>query len=116
MSAEIRTGEEWSACLKPMFDTVTGKFEKGPYVPKQHTKDSWVTRTREYFDSKLGSWQTAITHTLNRPEARILIYGDSGCLSVEASLPKLLHGSNLMTVTHAGSLASFSKHYQSPRL
>ncbi len=70
-------------------------------MPKEHTKDSWVTRTREYFDSKLGSWQTAITHTLNRPEARILIYGDSGCLSVEASLPKLLHGSNLMTVTHA---------------
>src|SRR5258708_5678110 len=101
MSAEIRTGEEWSACLKPMFDTVTGKFEKGPYVLKEQKKDSWVTRTREYFDSKLGSWQTAITHTLNRPEARILIYGDSGCLSVEASLPKLLHGNNLMTVTHA---------------
>jgi hypothetical protein len=89
-----------------MFDTVTGKFEKGPYVPKKHTKDSWVTRTRDYFDSKLGSRQTAISHTLNRPEARILIFGDSGCLSVEASLPKLLHGSNLMTVTHADEALS----------
>jgi hypothetical protein len=83
-----------------MFDTVKGKFEKGPYVPKERTKDAWVTRTREYFDSKLGSWQTAITHNLNRPEARVSIFGDSGCLSVEASLPKLLHGNNLMTVTH----------------
>jgi len=84
-----------------MFDTVTGRFEKGPYVPKEHAKDSWVTRTRDYFDSKLGSRQTTISHALNRPEARILIYGDSGCLNVEASLPKLLHGNNLMAVTQA---------------
>ena len=83
-----------------MFDTVKGKFEKGPYKPKEHTKDAWVTRTREYFDSTLGSWQTAITHTLSRPEARVSIFGDSGCLSVEASLPKLLYGNNLMMVIH----------------
>ena len=85
-----------------MFDTIAGKFEKGPYLPKEHAKDSWVTRTRDYFDSKLGCRLTTTSHALNRPEARILIYGDSGCLSVEASLPKLLHGNNLMTVTHAG--------------
>ncbi len=83
-----------------MFDTVKGKFEKGPYVPREHTKDSWVTRSRDYFDSKLGSRQTAISHTLSRPEARIAIFADSGGLTVEASLPKLLHGNNLMAVTH----------------
>lgn len=84
-----------------MFDTIKGKVEKGPYVPREHPGVYWVTRSRKYFDSKLGSRQTAITHTLNRPEARITIFGDSGCLNVEASLPKLLHGNNLMTVTHA---------------
>ena len=83
-----------------MFDTVTGKLEKGPYIPKEHTKDSWVTRTRKQFDSKLGVWLTTTSHALNRPEARILIYGDYGCLIVEASLPKLLHGNNLMSVIH----------------
>jgi hypothetical protein len=81
-----------------MFDTVTGKFEKGPYLPKQQTKDSWETRTRDFFDSKLGSRLTSTSHTLSRPEARIGIFGDSGILTVEASLPKLLHGNNLMTV------------------
>ncbi len=51
-----------------MFDTVTGRFEKGPYVPKEHTKDSWVTRTRDYFDSKLGSRQTTISHASIGPK------------------------------------------------
>jgi hypothetical protein len=84
--------------LKVMFDTVAGKFEKGPYLPKEQTKDSWETRTRDFYDSKLGTRMTSISHTLSRPEARIGIFGDSGILSVEASLPKLLHGNNLMPV------------------
>jgi hypothetical protein len=81
-----------------MFDTVTGKFERGPYVPKPETKDSWETRTTDFYDSKLGSRFTSVSHTLNRQEARIAIYGDGGVLTVEASLPKLLYGNNLMAV------------------
>jgi len=81
-----------------MFDTITGKFETGPYLPKKQTKDSWETHTRDFYDSKLGTRLTSTSHTLSRPEARIAILGDSGILCVEASLPKLLHGNNLMTV------------------
>src|SRR5262249_15391378 len=87
--------------LSPMFDTVTGKFERGPYFPRPETKDSWETRSRDFFDSKLGTRMTSISHTLSRPEARIAIYGDGGILSVEASLPKLLYGNNLATVNDA---------------
>jgi hypothetical protein len=100
ISPEIRTREETGRFLKLMFDAVKGKFEKGPYFPKERTKNSWVTRSRDQFDSKLGSRLTTISHTLNLPEARIAIFGDSVGLAVEASLPKLLHGSNLMTVTY----------------
>src|SRR6266436_6294677 len=85
-----------------MFDTVTGKFEKGPYLPRQQSKDSWETRTREFYDSKLGTRLTSVSHTLSRPEARIAIFGDSGILSVEASLPKIVHGNNLMPVNDTG--------------
>ena len=85
-----------------MFDTVTGKFEKGPYLPKEQTKDSWETRTHDFYDSKLGTRLTSVSHTLSRPEARIGIFGDSGILSVEASLPKLVHGNNLMPVIDTG--------------
>ena len=85
-----------------MFDTVKGKLEKGPYLPKQHTKDSWVSRTRDYFDPNLGSRQTAVSHILSRSEARILIYGDGGGMTVEASLPKLQHGNNLAAVYDPG--------------
>ncbi len=84
-----------------MFDTVTGKFEKGPYLPKELTKDSWETRTHDFYDSKLGTRLTSVSHSLSRPEARIGIFGDSGILSVEASLPKLVHGNNLMPVNDA---------------
>ena len=85
-----------------MFDTVTGKFERGPYVPKPETKDSWETRTRDFYDSKLGSRFTSVSHTLSRQEARIAIYGDGGILTVEGSLPKFLHGNNLMAVIDTG--------------
>jgi len=84
-----------------MFDTVTSKFEHGPYFPKPQTKDSWETRSRDFFDSKLGTRITSISHTLSRPEARIAIFGDAGILTVEASLPKLLYGNNLATVNDA---------------
>jgi hypothetical protein len=84
-----------------MFDTVTGKFELGPYSPKDESRNSWETRSRDFFDSKLGARMTSTTHTLSRKEARVAIYGDGGVLNVEASLPKLLYGNNLMTVTHA---------------
>jgi hypothetical protein len=84
-----------------MFDTIAGKFEKGPYFPKDESRNSWEMRTREFFDTKLGSRQTATSHVFNRPEARVAIYGDGGILRVEASLPKLLHGNNLKTVCDA---------------
>jgi len=81
-----------------MFDTVTGKSERGPYYPKAGTEKHWETRSRDFFDSKLGMGITSVAHTLNRPEARIAIYGDSGVLLVESSLPKLLYGNNLSTI------------------
>src|SRR5258708_28608824 len=84
--------------LTAMFDTVAGKFEKGPYFPKDESRNSWETRTREFFDAKLGTRQTSTGHVFSRPEARIAIFGDRGILRLEASLPKLLHGSNLMSV------------------
>jgi hypothetical protein len=88
--------------LKAMFDTIAGKFEKGPYFPKDESRNSWETRTREFFDAKLGTNQTAISRVLSRPEARIAIFGDGGMLHVEASLPKLLCGNNLVAVTDPG--------------
>ncbi len=84
-----------------MFDTVAGKFEKGPYFPKDESRNPWETRTRKFFDTKLNSWETATSHTFNRPEARVAIYGDGAILHVEASLPKLLYGNNLATVCDA---------------
>jgi hypothetical protein len=87
--------------LKVMFDTVAGKFEKGPYFPKDESRNSWETRTREFFDAKLGTHQIATSHVFSRPEARIPIFGDGGILRLEASLPKLLHGSNLVSVCNA---------------
>jgi hypothetical protein len=38
--------------------------------------------------------------SLTVPKQEIAIYGDSGGLSIEASLPKILYGNNLMAVTH----------------
>lgn len=84
-----------------MFDTIAGKFEKGPYLPKDESRNSWERRTREYYDTKLGDWQTSTVHTFNRPEARVAIYGDGAILQVEASLPKLMYGNNLATVCNA---------------
>jgi hypothetical protein len=81
-----------------MFDTVRGKFEKGPYFPKDESRISWETKTREFFDTKLNAHLTKTSYVLNRPQARILIYGDRGGLQIEASLPKLLYGNNLMAV------------------
>jgi hypothetical protein len=75
--------------LKAMFDTVAGKFEMGPYFPKDESRNSWETRTREFFDAKLGTHQTATSRIFSRPEARIAIFGDGGILRLEASLPKL---------------------------
>jgi hypothetical protein len=81
-----------------MFDTVAGKFEKGPYFPKDESRNPWETKTRKFFDTKLASWETTTTQHFNRPEARIAIFGDRCILRVEASLPKLLHGNNLKAV------------------
>jgi hypothetical protein len=81
-----------------MIDTVAGKFELGPYFPKAESRNPWEMRTRKYFDKKLTSYQTTISHFLGRQEARIAIFGDGGILRVEASLPKLLHGNNLKAV------------------
>ena len=61
--------------------------------------NSWETRTRDFFVQWSGSRYTTAFHTLNALEARIGIFGEGEILNVEASLPKLLHGNNLMTVT-----------------
>jgi len=81
-----------------MLDTIAGKFEKGPYFPKDESRNPWETKTRKFFDTKLASWETTTTYLFNRPEARIAIFGDRCILRVEASLPKLLHGNNLKAV------------------
>ena len=65
ISPEIRTTEKWSGYLKSMFDTVAGKFEKGPYFPKDVSRNSWETRTRKFFDAKLDSWETATSQAFN---------------------------------------------------
>jgi hypothetical protein len=57
--------------LNVMFDTVSGKFEKGPYFPKDESRISWETKTREFFDTKLNAYMTKTSYVLNRPQARI---------------------------------------------
>jgi hypothetical protein len=78
-----------------MLDTVAGKLEPGPWVPSDMSRNYWETREREFYDEREGARVRSISHTLNRPEARIQIYGDGGGLRIEASLPKLLYGNNL---------------------
>lgn len=84
-----------------MIDTVAGKWERGPYMPKDQSRNSWETRTREFFDPKAQATVTVVHRTFNSREARLSIFGDGGGLRVEASLPKLLYGNNLSTVCDA---------------
>ncbi len=84
-----------------MFDTVAGILENGPYCPKDASRNSWEGRMRDYFDDTDNCRKTSVSQTLNRPEARILIYGDGGGIRIESSLPKLLYGNNLSTVSNA---------------
>jgi hypothetical protein len=79
-----------------MIDTVTGKFELGPYYAK--CAKSWETYIHEYHDFKIQSRQSSTVHNLALQEARISIMGDAGILRVEASLPKLVHGNNLASI------------------
>jgi hypothetical protein len=55
----------------------------------------------DYFDDADNCRKTSICQTLNRPEARIMIYGDGGGIRIESSLPKLLYGNNLSSVSNA---------------
>ena len=55
----------------------------------------------DYFDDADNCRKTSVCQTLNRPEARIMIYGDSGGIRIESSLPKLLYGNNLSSVSNA---------------
>jgi hypothetical protein len=82
-----------------MIDTVAGKLEKGPYVPSDPSRNQWITSEKDFFDARKDSRERTIMHTLNSPEARILIYGDNGGIRIEASLPKLLYGNNLSRVS-----------------
>jgi hypothetical protein len=81
-----------------MFDTVAAKFEKGPYVPRDASRNAWETRKHDRFDSKLGMRIESVVHTLNLPQVRIAIMGDGGVVRFECSLPKLLYGNNLASV------------------
>jgi len=76
-------------------------LENGPYCPKDASRNSWEGRMRDYFDDTDNCRKTSVSQTLNRPEARILIYGDGGGIRIESSLPKLLYGNNLSTVSNA---------------
>ncbi len=84
-----------------MFDTVAGILENGPYCPKDASRNAWEGRMRDYFDDTDNCRKTSVSQTLNRPEARILIYGDAGGIRIESSLPKLLYGNNLSSVSNA---------------
>jgi hypothetical protein len=84
-----------------MFDTVAGILENGPYCPKDASRNSWEGRMRDYFDDTDNCRKISVSQTLNRPEARILIYGDGGGIRIESSLPKLLYGNNLSSVANA---------------
>jgi II/X family phage/plasmid replication protein len=84
-----------------MFDTVAGILENGPYCPKDASRNSWEGMMRDYFDDTDNCRKTSVSQTLNRPEARILIYGDGGGIRIESSLPKLLYGNNLSSVSNA---------------
>ncbi len=81
-----------------MFDTIAGKFERGPYFPRNEDRSPWETTSRERFDTKLGQRIESVVKILSLPEARIMIAGDSGLLRVESSLPKLLHGNNFTPI------------------
>ena len=67
-------------------------------MPKDESRNSWETRTREFFDRKAECRVTTTSFILSAPEARIAILGDGGILRVEASLPKLVYGNNVSTV------------------
>src|SRR5260370_33611518 len=84
-----------------MFDTVAGILENGPYCPKDASRNSWEGMRRDYFDDADNCRKTSVCQTLNRPEARIMIYGDGGGIRIGSSLPKLLSGNNLSSVSNA---------------
>ena len=84
-----------------MLDTIAGKLEKGPYFPSDASRNDWTTSEREFFDKRNSRQERTIMHALNKPEARILIYGDCGGIRVESSLPKLLFENNLSRVSDA---------------
>lgn len=85
---------------RTMFDTVAGKLEGGPYKPKEVSRNEWETRTREFYDERLRKRRTSVVHVLNRPEARIRIMADGAILWIESSLPKLLYGNNLTSLSN----------------
>jgi hypothetical protein len=66
-----------------MFDTVAAKFEKGPYLPRDASRNAWETCKRERFDSKLDARVESVVHILSLAEVRIMIMGDGGlcCLN-----------------------------------
>jgi hypothetical protein len=78
-----------------MFDTVAAKFEKGPYMPKDASRNAWETCKHDRFDSKLGARVESVVHALNLEDVRIAIMGDGGILRFESSLPKLALGNNV---------------------
>jgi hypothetical protein len=87
--------------LNQMFDTVAAKFEKGPYVPKDESRNAWETRKHDRFDSKLDTRIESVVHTLALDQVRIAIMGDGGILRFESSLPKLFLGNNLVSIVSA---------------
>ena len=91
-------GVRWRCVL---FDTVAGKLEGGCYFPKDSSRNSWETRTREFYNEKLQKREVIVTHSLNKPEARIALFADGQVLHVESSLPKLLNGQNFTPLTDA---------------
>lgn len=59
-------------------------------MPKDDSRNSWKTRTREFFDGKAECRVTTTSFILSAREARIAILRDGGILRIEASPPKLV--------------------------
>ncbi|MFB3923281.1 MAG: hypothetical protein ACE145_16285 [Terriglobia bacterium] len=85
----------------PMFDTVAARQEGGPFSPKDASRNTWETRSREFTDPKTMARRVSVIQLLSRPEARIVISGQGEVLVIESSLPKLIYRNNLQSLFNA---------------
>jgi hypothetical protein len=83
-----------------MFDTIGVREQSAEsFKPKDASRNAWQSWSHEYTDPKTLERRVSVKQTLNRSEARIAISGLANVLSVESSLPKLVFGNNLQTLS-----------------